>query len=186
MALVLLILVLATGLGLALGGHPRGFARLRVRLVGLVALAALVQLLGLALASDRAPLLWAVLAITGLLTGAFVVANVAVPGVGLIGTGLVLNLLVVAANGGMPVLARSVLLAGVDPGRALADPVHVPVEGARLAWLGDVVPVLNPLHREVVSIGDLLVAAGIGLLVVTGMRRGRRAAPPPVSPSPAR
>ena len=119
-----------------------------------------------------------------MLTAGFVLANLAVPGVGLIGVGLVLNTLVIAANGGMPVLARAADVAGVDWAQAVRDPLHVSGSGARLSWLGDIVPVLNPLHREVVSVGDLLVAAGVGLLVVTGLRQGRRLPRPGTPPPP--
>jgi hypothetical protein len=57
------------------------------------------------------------------------------------------------------------LLAGTDPRHELAD------DGTRLRALGDVVPVLLPVHPEVVSPGDVLVAAGLAQLVVLGMRR---------------
>jgi hypothetical protein len=40
----------------------------------------------------------------------------------------------------------------------------------RLRPLGDVIPVPLPLRPEVVSPGDVLVAAGLGQLVVLGMR----------------
>jgi len=51
----------------------------------------------------------------------------------------------------------------------------------RLTALGDVVPVALPPRREVVSVGDCLLAAGLALLVVRGLRprekvsRSRRA-----------
>lgn len=173
MALVLLVAVLATGVGLARGGHPRGLALLQLRLPVLLVLAAAVQIIGVTLAEAGAPLRWAVLAGTTLLTGAFVLANLALPGVALIGSGLALNTLVIALNGGMPVQPRSAEHAGVDWAQAVGDPLHVSGLGARLGWLGDVVPVLNPLHREVVSVGDLLVAAGVGLLVMTGLTQKR-------------
>ena len=40
------------------------------------------------------------------------------------------------------------------------------------AALGDVVPVALPLRPQVVSPGDVLVAAGVGLLLVTAGRAG--------------
>jgi hypothetical protein len=172
-ALVLLIAVLATGVGLALGGHPRGLARLRLRLPVLLVLAAAVQVIGILLPEPATPLRWAALTATALLTGGFVLANLAVPGVALIGLGLALNTLVIGLNGGMPVRPTSAEHAGVDWALAVGDPLHVSGVGARLGWLGDVVPVLNPLHREVVSVGDLLVAAGVGLLVVTALTAHR-------------
>ena len=41
--------------------------------------------------------------------------------------------------------------------------------GTRLRWLGDIVPVPLPVRPEVVSPGDVLVAAGLAELVVLGM-----------------
>jgi hypothetical protein len=43
----------------------------------------------------------------------------------------------------------------------------------RLPWLGYFVPVPLPLLPQVVSPGDVLVAAGAAQLVVTGMLRRR-------------
>ena len=101
-------------------------------------------------------------------------ANLALPGVALIGAGLALNTAgdrTQRWHAGAAGIRRCG--PGVDWALAVGDPLHVSGVGARLGWLGDVVPVLNPLHREVVSVGDLLVAAGVGLLVVTGLTQKR-------------
>nr|WP_269205087.1 DUF5317 domain-containing protein [Motilibacter aurantiacus] len=132
----------------------------------------------------------AVLGATGVLRGllvglaalaalAVVVANRWRPGVPLIGLGLVLNAAVVVANGAMPVSLVAAERAGVPYERLHldADPAHEPeTPSTRLRMLGDVVPVASPLRREVVSAGDVMVAAGAGLFLFSGThsRPGRR------------
>ena len=115
----------------------------------------------------------------------FLAANRRVPGIPLAALGAALNLLAIAANGGvMPASAAAVARAGLadDPGfqnsAVLADP--------RLAFLGDVfaVPASWPLSN-VFSVGDVLIAVGLawGLHRVCGSRlvprwTGNAGAPP--------
>ena len=42
-------------------------------------------------------------------------------------------------------------------------------DDTRLPYLGDVVPVRMPLRPEVVSAGDVLIAAGLAQLVLLGL-----------------
>jgi hypothetical protein len=116
----------------------------------------------------------------------FLVANWQVPGLLLAALGAALNLLAIAANGGvMPASPDALVAAGLPvdaPGfqnsTALADP--------RLAFLGDVfaIPASWPLSN-VFSVGDVLIGAGLawGLQRVCGSRlvprwRRNRGAPP--------
>jgi hypothetical protein len=62
------------------------------------------------------------------------------------------------------------ILIGDDPRHEIAD------HRTRLRFLGDVIPVRTPWRPEVVSPGDVLLAAGIAQLVLIGMRTGRRPA----------
>jgi hypothetical protein len=99
---------------------------------------------------------------------------------GLVALGLGANALVVALNGAMPVSATAAARAQValDDVAAGLDSRHEVADGStRLALLGDVVPVLLPLRPEVVSPGDVLVASGLGQLVVVGMLGGRQRVP---------
>ena len=116
----------------------------------------------------------------------FLVANWRVPGLLLAALGAALNLLAIAANGGvMPASPDALAAAGLPvdaPGfqnsTALVDP--------RLAFLGDVfaIPASWPLSN-VFSVGDVLIGAGLawGLQRVCGSRlvprwRGNPGAPP--------
>lgn len=98
----------------------------------------------------------------------------------LLAVGVILNLVVVVANGGMPVDPAA--LASV--GRELGDVTgsffgkHVVMDDAtRFGWLGDRIPV--PVQRNVVSAGDVVMAVAIVLWLadlVGGARHERRSA----------
>lgn len=111
--------------------------------------------------------------VTYLLAGAFLLSNRGVPGLWLITVGTGMNLLAIAANGGiMPASASALATAGrvatgphFSNSMAVADP--------NLAFLGDVfaLPAPFPL-ANVFSPGDLLIALGaaVALHGVTGSR----------------
>lgn len=117
---------------------------------------------------------------------AFTAVNLRLVGMPVVALGLGLNALVILANGGMPVDPGAVVAAGVARFETVASldlgNVRQWQDGDdRLAALGDVVPVA-PLD-EVVSFGDLILAAGLAnvsfrlLRPVEGSRRrdaGRR------------
>lgn len=159
-------------------GRLRGLRLHRFGAVGLrhpwLALAgAAAQLAGLALPSGYG----VALAVSAALVLAFVAANRTVPGLLLVGAGLAANAVVVAANGQMPVSAAAARSAGVSVAGLAGDPRHTGATPAtRLRALGDVVPVPLPVGAAVLSPGDVLVAAGLGLfgasvLVARGPRR---------------
>ena len=106
----------------------------------------------------------------------FLARNRGVRGTGLVALGLLSNALVVGLNGAMPVSVEAAgragtttqnILTGQDQRHELAD------QHSRLRFLGDVIPVPAPWRPEVVSPGDVLVAAGLAQLVLLGMRTGR-------------
>jgi hypothetical protein len=167
----LVVLVAALGVGVAVGGRFGQLGHLPLDHGWLVLAAVGVQAGGAFTGGFAYPL---GLAVSVLLVGAFLVRNRQVRGTGLIALGLLANALVVGLNGAMPVsldalgragITSQELLAGTDPRHELAS------ADTSLRPLGDVIPVLLPAHPEVVSIGDVLVAAGLGQLVVLGMRR---------------
>lgn len=173
MALVILVLVAAVAVGLAAGG-PLGATEDPVRGWPLLLLAVLAQAGGalFGLAGYRAGLL-----LSAALAGVFLALNRRLAGVPLVTLGLLLNALVVTANAAMPVSRYAAARAGVNFATAApaTDPRHQAAgDGTRLAALGDVVPVALPPHREVVSPGDCLLAAGLALLVLRGGRSRER------------
>ena len=95
--------------------------------------------------------------------------------VGLLAAGWLLNVVVIAANGGMPVSLHAAGQAEASPGMDVADGhlyKHVAAGGdTDLWWLGDVIPI-RPL-ASVISVGDVVMVAGIVLVVAAGMVRPR-------------
>ena len=174
MALVGVVLVLAVLLGRALRGRLRRLAELPLTRPGLVLLAASAQLTGgvLAAVTGSAAAQVAGSVVAAALVAAFCLRNLAVAGVPLVGLGLLLNAAVVAANGAMPVAPGAAAAAGMATGPIAdgRDPRHTLLgDGTVLAPLADRIPLPLPVLPSVVSAGDVLVAAGVGLLVVTGM-----------------
>ncbi|MGA4543215.1 DUF5317 family protein [Uniformispora flossi] len=171
MGLAVLVLLLALAVGAALGGRVSGLSRLPVRHLPWLGAAFACQLAG-ALATDVTPHQLALLASAGL-AARFAAGNLHLAGVPLAAAGLLLNALVMAVNGGMPVSEHAAARAGLplerpsEAGRLAAGP------DTRLDWFAESLPVPLPLRPEVDSPGDLLVAAGVGLLVVDGMLRDR-------------
>jgi hypothetical protein len=120
----------------------------------------------------------------------FLAGNWRVPGVPLVALGAGLNLLAIAANGGiMPASPDALASAGLavgGPGFQNSDAVADP----HLAFLGDIfaIPASWPLSN-VFSVGDVLIGAGMvwGLHRVCSSRlvpswTGKPAAPPPGPP----
>ncbi|MDI6799988.1 MAG: DUF5317 family protein [Actinomycetota bacterium] len=86
----------------------------------------------------------------------------------IMGFGVLLNLLVIAANGGMPVsLAWIERLTAPERAAFVAqslDPFHVPLtQATSLKFLADVIPfpVLVPPSMSLISLGDILLSLGI-------------------------
>ncbi|MGZ4631629.1 MAG: DUF5317 domain-containing protein [Actinomycetes bacterium] len=175
MTLVLVVAVLALAVAAAVGGDRLG--RLRVRAVRLLAVAALLQLGAAVLAPDSVTTRSITLLLSAVLVGLFLWGNWHLAGIPLVTVGLLLNGVVVGLNLAMPVSLQAAARAGLhtDDLRLVGDPLHEPAgRGTRLAVLGDTIPVALPWRPQVVSPGDVLVAAGIGLLLVSGAPRTRR------------
>lgn len=178
MGLVVVTLAVALAVGRLAGGRVARLGALTLRRRRLLVLAVLAQVAGLIAGG---PLYPAGLLLGVALVAAFLVANRGVRGTGLIALGLLANALVVATNGAMPVSLDASARAGTDLGPIAGgtDPRHrLLTPATRLAPLADVVPVPLPLRPEVVSPGDVLVAAGAAQLVVAGMLRPRRGVRP--------
>jgi len=169
-SLVVAVLLCVCVVGVATGGSLARLGEFTLRAPGLAVAALAVQLTGTVVGG---PVHSIGLVVSSGLAVAFLVRNRGLTGAGLVATGLLLNVVVVVANGAMPVSLHVAERAGAPVEGLLAgtDPLHE-LAGAqtRLALLGDVVPVRLPIRPEVVSAGDVLVAAGLGQLVALAMR----------------
>ncbi len=174
---MVLVLVVAVGaLAVVLATDRARLARIRVRAVRLLVVAAAVQLATSTLAPGSGIARGLALVLTAALVGLFLLGNARLPGVPLMALGLLLNVAVVTANAAMPVSVEAAARAGISRAdlHLGTDAMREPTgPGTRLARLGDVVPVALPGRPQVVSVGDVLVAAGVGLLLVTAGRRRR-------------
>ncbi len=105
--------------------------------------------------------------------GVWLFANRTLPGLMLAATGMALNVLVIAANAAMPVLERSAETAGVTRSLEDASLKHEPLDDDTvLPWLGDAIPV--PPFKEVLSVGDVVLALGLARVVDARMMARRK------------
>jgi Family of unknown function (DUF5317) len=95
---------------------------------------------------------------------AFFIANAKLPGMAIAAVGLALNIVVIALNGAMPVSIAAAESAGVSTSFENAGVKHeASNDDTALPFLGDVIPL--PGLKEVISIGDIVLALGIAWLV---------------------
>jgi hypothetical protein len=97
------------------------------------------------------------------------------PGMWMAGVGVLMNFSVIALNGGMPVLREA---AEVASGFAAGDPEigsgfkHVTLDNtSQLTFLADVIPIRMAGHGQVISLGDIFLAVGLGRFLEYELRR---------------
>lgn len=173
--LVLLVAALAAVI-VVISGEAGHLAHLRIRGVRLLIVAAWLQLAPPFFAPDATTLHIVGWVASLVLVALCLLGNADLAGVPLIATGLLANVLVIMVNGAMPVSAAEAARIDISAERLNLerDPLREPMTAStKLAMLGDVVPVALPGQPQVVSPGDVLVAAGVALMLVTGPRRRR-------------
>lgn len=163
MRLAVFALLGGLAVAVALGGRLSRLPNEPLRWPGLTVLAMGLywapSLLGASASAAVAMLLCSYAALLG-----FALANLRVRGMAVVGLGLALNAMVISANGAMPVDLRAVAAAGLAPpgeeaGIDLGVARTSQEPGDRLSVLGDTVAVA--VLDEVVSFGDLILAAGL-------------------------
>jgi hypothetical protein len=193
---LLFFVVIAVALAIAtlIGGDVRRLTELRVRHLELLAGAFAAKIAVAVLGTTHSVIALNVARPLNVL-GALLLLGVAwfnrqIPGALIFGAGLLWNLVVIVSFGGrMPVL----LPPGFDPSspalpllRAGLDPLHILLQHPDGLWfMGDIwaIPSLFG-HSSLVSIGDLLMASGVGYLIVRWCQRPRRLRA--MEPSPAK
>lgn len=168
MTFVLLVLSVAIAASYARGGRLSRLTRAPLRLPGLLFAGVGVQV-GVDLLAARGPLGdastlgWSALLVSQLLVVGFLLANRYLPGVLLVALGLALNAVVMAANGAMPVDPAAIASLGIEGARVPLGKHTLMTETTRLPWLADIWPL--PWLRSIISIGDVVLAAGLIPLV---------------------
>ena len=175
-------IVLALIIGALAGGAFPRLAELRLRwsvlLVVALGLRVLVSLSRETGIGAEIPAGWAYVAAYGLIF-VWLWGNWRVPGLQIASVGIGANMLAVLANGGqMPIWSAAFFSAGFTAADIVNDPFHFLLETDTVAGFvaggglfGDVIPLPLPYIRDVVSIGDVLLALGIFWAIVYSMTR---------------
>jgi hypothetical protein len=176
---LLIAIVIGIALGFALGGRLGRLAEVPLRWNALIFLGLALQVLlfGPLNVFPNASLPALYLLSNGI-AAIWVIRNLAIAGLPVIGLGTFSNLLAISANGGrMPVdaalltqtrgaaFAKAVAEHRVRTNAVIAD------AGTRLSWLTDRFVLPTPLPSPVVfSVGDVLISLGVVWLIAAGMR----------------
>jgi MFS family permease len=169
--------------GLLAGGHLINLASVRLRWIGILFLAVVLRFVtewalaaGIPFAETfRLPLFAASFGL--LLAGLWV--NRHQPGLSLAFIGILLNAIAVTVNvGHMPVWRPSLVAAGFDP-NFIPSVFHTILANDTLnadfllhaGPIGDVIPIPLPFVRNVASIGDLFLTAGLGFFLFATVLR---------------
>ncbi|MGB9378526.1 MAG: DUF5317 family protein [Mycobacteriales bacterium] len=177
MALVVVCAVIALAAALLAGGNITAVESVPWQDGILLGAALFCQVAGVVLGHAGLPAgpTYAVACLVGaVLLGVVARRHGSVAGTELLAIGLFLNFAVIALNTNMPVSAYALARAGA-PAQGATDIRHEPATGeTTLGLLAEVIPVPLPGHPEADSLGDLLVAAGLGQLIFVAVRRRRK------------
>lgn len=175
----LVAVVVGLAVGLVAGGSLRGLGAQGFRGWGLLPAGVVLQVVPdlLSTGEDTA---FVLLAASYAFLATFAVVNLHVVGMAVVFVGLVLNLIPVLANQGMPVRDEAAVAAGIveweDIPAIEFDPKHHLETGDdRFTALADIIPV--PPLREVLSFGDLVMSFGVANVLFRMLKpRGRHRA----------
>lgn len=164
MFFVVLVLVIAIGASLVRGGRFHRIGRAPLRTTWLLFVGVALQI-----ASDAGVVLgwfegtgtisYGLLLTSQVVVLAWVLRNGYLPGLALVAIGLALNAAVMGANGAMPVHPEAIAALGQDPGELVRGKHVLLDDDTRWWWLADIWPV--PPIRSIISIGDVVLAAGL-------------------------
>ena len=171
---ILMLAALAALYGLARGGTLESLAATTFRhvwilIVGLV-LQVSLDIWDPAWLSDNGDL--AVIILTNATVALFLALNWRLPGMWLAALGMFLNLVVISANGAMPVSAKATEVAGFEKFADFGIKHEPLTSDTILPFLADVIAL--PRMRTLLSFGDVFMAAGIFWLVFIRTSEGRK------------
>jgi Family of unknown function (DUF5317) len=175
-----IVLFIALAMAIVRGGRLVNLGDVELRSWWLLALAIALQT-GTLLLPDAS---WAegvgvtMVLVSFVLLMGLVLLNRDRPGMWLVGFGVLMNLTVISLNGGMPVLSEA---AEVASGFTVGSPdltgsfKHTMLdESTRIPFLADVIPLRLGNLGQVISLGDVFLAVGLGRFLEWELRRPRR------------
>ena len=175
-------ILVGLAVGAIAGGHLPRLAEIRLKWIWLLGLALAVRIAaGLMVSQGVGAELAGTLGLP-LTYGLIVVwmyRNWSVPGLQVAAIGVTLNIIALLLNGGkMPVWEGALYAAGLTTADLVGDPFHVLLTADTTAEFvssggifGDVVPIPQPIIRDVISVGDVLLWVGIVWAIVAAMTR---------------
>ena len=166
-------IVVGVLVGLLRGGRFANLGEATFRLWPLLVLGVVVQ--GAAAFTGEGAV--AVIVASYALLIAFCVANLTRAGMGVVLVGILLNVVVIGVNGGMPVRRSAIVAAGIAShdevaGLDFGTKRHLETGDDRLTFLGDIIPV--PFAGEVLSFGDLAMSVGVAAVLANLLRTKRQ------------
>ncbi|MGH2683921.1 MAG: DUF5317 domain-containing protein [Actinomycetota bacterium] len=191
MLLLATILLIGVLLGFGLGGDIRNLATAELRLWWVLPVAVALQVAPIPRAEGQvgANLPFAALIRSFALIGLVCGVNWRLRGFPTLLLGVLLNLIPISLNQGMPVSAEAVIEVGgsvEDLPTQRGAKHHLATRDDVLTILGDTIAVREPF-KAVVSIGDIVMWVGAALFVTAAMlARERRTDVPPTHPHRAR
>lgn len=173
-----LVLFIAITIALLRGGRLINLADIRLRFWWLLLLGFGLQAATALIPAEES---WASTTATAMILISYlplvvlVLINRQREGMWLAGIGILMNFSVIALNGGMPVLEGAAAVAGGLEDRALSlalDFKHVALDvSTRLPFLADVMPIRLFGTGQVISLGDVLLAVGLGRFLEDELRQ---------------
>jgi hypothetical protein len=163
MIVVALIIALAIAAGVVAGGSLRSLERIRIHWWGIAFIALALQAVPISGGNEnRIGVAAATLVASYVLLLAVIAVNRRVPGAAFMAAGLLMNLAVVAFNGGMPVSGNALRASGAEGAIVIEDGAkhHLMTDADVLQPLADVIP-LPPPFGLVFSVGDVLLYGGL-------------------------
>lgn len=166
-------IVVGVLVGIVRGGRLANLGEAAFRLWPLLVLGVVVQ--GAAAFTGEGAV--AMILVSYALLIAFCAANLSHAGMGVVLVGIVMNVLVIAVNGGMPVRQDAIVAAGIAthdevPSLEFGAKRHLETDDDRLTFLADIIPV--PVAREVLSFGDLAMSVGVAAVLANLLRARQR------------
>jgi len=165
------IIIAAVIIGMVTGGRFSNLSQLKIKFIYVIVLAYLIQV-GIDFGAPR----WEFGGYSYLHTLSYLillfalVKNRSIPGMQLIIAGTLLNFAVIALNAGQMPVRADVIPAQMAEASGKGGTHGLMTGETTLAFLADIFYIKLPYQHQLISIGDILLNAGVLALIVKGIR----------------